>query len=202
MGEGNKPVVRLLIAASLLVALAGAGCGSEPIELNAAQARGLIVQQFPQADPRVIAVTMDGDRASAQTEFNGELVDFIFVHDGAGWYLESVSLRGQVFFIEDLEHISTTMVLMSELATALAEYHADHGGYPVGEGPEAREMMVPDYLAEDTEVEDAWGNRFTYFSEDGDDYTLVSFGPDMEAGTRDDLILLSGEFITPAEQAP
>ncbi len=66
---------------------------------------------------------------------------------------------------------------------------------------EAREVMVPDYLAEDTDVEDAWGNRFTYISEDGEDYKLVSFGPDREAGTQDDLILLSGEFVTPEEQA-
>jgi hypothetical protein len=201
MGERKGSVIRFLIAVALLVSFAGVGCASEPLELTVEQARGLIVQQFPRADPRVIAVTMEEERASAETEFNGELVDFLFVVDDAGWYLESVRLRGQVFFIEDLEHISTTMVLMSEVATALARYHADHGGYPVGEGPQAREVMVPDYLAEDTEVEDAWGNRFTYFSEEGTDYELVSLGPDMEAGTRDDLILLSGEFVSPEEHS-
>jgi hypothetical protein len=93
------------------------------------------------------------------------------------------------------------MVLMNDLAVALARYREDHVSYPVGDGPKAREVMVPDYLAEDTDVEDAWGNRFTYFSENGEDYTLVSFGPDREAGTLDDLILHSGEFVSPEEHS-
>ena len=48
MGDESAPVVRLLVAIVLLVSLAGAGCGSEPPELTAEQARGLILQQFPQ----------------------------------------------------------------------------------------------------------------------------------------------------------
>ncbi len=199
MGERKGPVVRLLVAVALLASIASVGCGSEPLDLTADQARGLILQQFPEADPIVISVTVEEQRASAQTEFNGEIVDFLFAADEAGWLLEGVEHKGQVYFIEDLEYISRSMVLMNELATALASYYEDHGSYPVGEGPQAREVMVPDYLAEDTEVDDAWGNRFTYFSEDGQDYTMVSFGPDREPGTLDDLILHSGEFISPEE---
>jgi len=170
MGERKGPVVWLLVTVALLASSAGVGCGSEPLDLTADQARGLILQQFPEADPIVISVTVEEQRASAQTEFNGEIVDFLFAADEAGWLLEGVEHKGQVYFIED-----------------------------VGEGPQAREVMVPDYLAEDTEVDDAWGNRFTYFSEDGQDYTMVSFGPDREAGTLDDLILHSGEFVSPEE---
>ena len=169
------------------------------MELTAEEARELILRQFPEADPTVFSVTLEAERAIAQTEFNQEMVDFLFAMGDEGWRLEAVEHKGQVYLIQDLEHISRTMVLMDDLAVALAKYHEDHDSYPVGEGPQAREVMVPEYLAEDTEVEDAWGNRFTYFSEDGADYTLVSFGPDQEAGTRDDLILHSGEFVAPEE---
>jgi len=200
MGDLKGSVVRLLVAVALVASLSSVGCGSEPLELTTEQARGLILQQFPEADPIVISVTTEEERANAQTEFNGELVDFLFVADEAGWLLEAVEHKDQIYLIEDLEHISQTMVLMNDLAVALARYHEDHDNYPVGEGPQAREVMVPDYLAEDTDVEDLWGNRFTYFSENGEDYTLVSFGPDREAGTQDDLILHSGEFVSPEEQ--
>jgi len=199
MSERKGPVRGLLVMVALLVSLSSLGCGSAPLELTAEQARGLILQQFPEADPVVISVTLEEERASAQTEFNGELVDFLFVADDVGWMLEAVEHEGRTYLIQDLEFISRTMELMNDLAIALASYHQDHHIYPVGEGTQAREVMVPDYLAEDTEVEDAWGNRFTYFSEDGDEYTLVSFGPDREAGTQDDLILLSGEFVSPEE---
>jgi len=199
MGERKRPIVRLLVTVALLASLSSLGCGSAPLELTAEEARELISGQFPQADPTVISVTLEEERASAQTEFNGQLVDFLFVVGDEGWLLEGVEHKGQVYLIQDLEHISRTMVLMNDLAIALASYYEDHGSYPVGEGPQAREVMVPDYLAEDTDVEDAWGNRFTYFSEDGEDYTLVSFGPDREAGTLDDLILHSGEFVSPEE---
>jgi len=167
MGERKRPIVGVLVAVMLIGSLASVGCGSEPLDLTAAQARGFILQQFPEADPRVISVTVEENRASAETEFNGQLVDFLFVADDQGWLLEGVEHKGQVYLIQDLEYISRTMVLMNDLATALASYYEDHGSYPVGEGPQAREVMVPDYLAEDTDVEDAWGNRFTYFSEDG-----------------------------------
>ena len=199
MSEGNTRVVRMLATLALLASLGSWGCASEPPELTTEAAHELIVQQFPEAEPTVLSVALDEEGASAQTEFNGELVDFLFSLGDEGWWLESVEHKGQVYFIKDLEHISGTMVLMSALADALARYHADHGAYPVGEGPQAREVMVPDYLPEDTEVEDAWGNRFTYFSEDGEDYTLVSFGPDRESGTVDDLILHTGEFVAPEE---
>jgi hypothetical protein len=200
MGERRRPIVRLLASVALVASLASVGCGSEPLDLTAEQARGFILQQFPQADPNVVSVIVEEDRASAQTEFNGKLVDFLFVADEAGWVLEAVEQQGRVYFIHDLEHISRTMELMEGLAAALVDYYEDHGAYPIGDGPQAREVMVPEYLAEDTDVEDAWGNRFTYFSEDGEDYTLVSFGPDREAGTQDDLILLGSEFGAPAEQ--
>ena len=200
MGERKGPVVRLLVTVALLASLSSLGCGSAPLELTAEEARGLILEQFPEADPVVIAVSLEEERASAQTEFNNEIVDFLFVAADEGWLLEGVKHKGQVYFIQDLEHISRTMVLMNDLAIALANYYGDHEAYPIGEGPQAREVMVPDYLAEDTDVEDAWGNRFTYFSEDGQDYTLVSFGPDREAGTQDDLILHSGEFVFPETQ--
>jgi len=146
MGERKGPVVWLLVTVALLASSAGVGCGSEPLDLTADQARGLILQQFPEADPIVISVTVEEQRASAQTEFNGEIVDFLFAADEAGWLLEGVEHKGQVYFIEDLEYISRSMVLMNELATALASYYEDHGSYPVGEGPQAREVMVPDYL--------------------------------------------------------
>lgn len=192
-------IAGILIALAFTAALSTLGCGPPPLELQAEEARSLIVEEWTNTDPTIVSTRVEGERGFAETEFNGALVTFIFLSGEEGWRLDSVEHEGRTYAIKDLAQISETMVLMDELARALARYKADHGIYPIGDGPQAGEVMVPDYLPADTVADDAWGNRLTYLSEDGSDYTLVSYGPDQEAGTQDDLVLVSGEFVDPGE---
>jgi hypothetical protein len=199
---------RLLLITILLAApLASIGCGGGPT-LEIEEATSLIQAQFPESEEIAIrtdsetgepAISIDADgKAVASTRFNGNLVDFIF-RQGEGeepWVLEAVDFEGSFYLIDDLEQISATMELMAEMASAMELYRVANGTYPVGDGHEILHTLSPDFMPEETDYNDAWGQELSYES-DGDDYTMISLGADGESGSRDDIILHSGDFVGP-----
>lgn len=88
---------------------------------------------------------------------------------------------------------TATQIELDEIARALAAYREDHGEYPPAAEliptlrPAERGALV--YLRPPLDGIDAWHNRMLYeVAPDGASYTLLSPGPDGQAGTDDDLL--------------
>jgi hypothetical protein len=189
----QRTFVAFLLAVG--VAAMAVGCGGGP-EFTQEQASVLIGEQWPDRELQMRnAFVDDQGRGVAAALFDGEPWEFYFhPTDEGGWELEAVSVDGGFYYLRDLEQISATMLQMGEAASALEAYKAANGSYPEGDSPQALAPLIPDFLAEETQRHDAWEQDFLYES-NGVDYTLTSLGADGEEGTRDDIILHSGEFI-------
>ncbi|MBI3912150.1 MAG: type II secretion system major pseudopilin GspG [Armatimonadetes bacterium] len=90
-----------------------------------------------------------------------------------------------------------TRVQIGHFKQALDLYYLDNGAYPTtAQGiqaliskptPAPRKWLEP-YLKDVTAVpNDPWGSPYTYTSEDGRSYLIVSRGPDGQEGTDDDI---------------
>lgn len=185
----------MLLTLALAVTAAAVGCGGGP-EFTQEMAAEIIGAQWPDADLQMRNAYIDEEgRGVAAANFDGEPWEFYFVAGPEGaWTLDAVSVDGGFFHLSDLEQISATMMQMGEAASALEVYKAANGTYPEGDSPEVLLVLIPDYLAEETERQDAWNQDFLYES-DGDDYTLTSIGADGQPGTNDDINLYNGEFV-------
>lgn len=188
-----------LITLVLLLSAAVAACGGdgEPT-FTQEEAQALIAAQWPESELVMRNAYIDEEgRGVAFARFDGDPWEFYFQPTADnGWELEAVGVDGGMYYMRDLEQTSATMLLMTEAASALGRYQAAVGAFPEGESAEALLVLIPDYLPEETQRHDAWGQNFVYDS-DGNDYTLVSMGADGEEGTRDDIILHTGEFVGP-----
>jgi len=184
----------LLLLPLVAVMVTAIGCGGGP-EFLPEQATTLIMAQFPDAELELRNTSVDEQgRGVAFAGFNGQTVSFYFQPLDEGWALDAVDFDGSLFYIKDLEQIGATMLLMGTAATALETYKADVGSYPAGDSTEVLQVLIPDYIDENTDRQDAWNQAFHYES-DGGDYTLISGGADMQQGTDDDIVLHSGEFV-------
>jgi hypothetical protein len=154
------------------------------------------MDQWPDSELEMRTAQIDKEgRGVAFARFDGEPWSFYFQPaEGGGWLLDAVSVEGNFYYLKDLEQISATMLLMGDAAGALAAYKAANGAYPVGGSPEVLLVLIPDFLPEETDRQDAWEQGFNYES-DGDDYTLTSGGADKTIGTEDDIILYNGDFV-------
>jgi hypothetical protein len=186
----------MLLTLALAVMAAAIGCGGGGPEFTQQMAADIISVQWPDADLQMRNAYIDEEgRGVAFASFDGEPWEFYFVADPEGtWTLDAVSVDGGFYYLRDLEQISATMLQMGEAAGALEAYKTANGAYPEGDSPEVLAVLVPDYLAEETQRQDAWNQDFLYQS-DGDEYTLTSAGPDGQPGTKDDINLFNGEFI-------
>lgn len=183
----------------LVLALAAVGCGeSEPVFTGEVASR-LVEERFPDSEVDVGSARMEDGMGAVGAVLDGATVQFFFEPPpaaGGEWELVEVEHEGSRFSVGDLEQISETMVSMAEIATALARYQQEHGTYPIGESSDALALLVPDYLPDGTEFDDAWLQSYRYTSTDGETYTLISHGPDNAVATRDDIVLHTGEFVS------
>lgn len=185
----------LLLSLSLALMVAAIGCGGGP-EFTSEQASALILGEWPDSELEIRTAQVDEEgRGVAFARFNGEPWSFYFQPTEEGdWALDAISVEGNFYYLKDLEQISATMLLMGNVAVALAAYKTANGLYPEGDSPEVLIILIPDFIAEDTDRLDAWEQRF-YYKSDGDDYTLSSGGADKTIGTEDDIILYNGDFV-------
>lgn len=195
MRPGKVPGGQLFSALLLALSLTSVGCSSEPA-LGVEQAASLIKAQFPESEVAVTTTRVEADgSAVALTQFDSNPVSFIFQqNEDGGWLLDAVDFDGSFYFIGDLEQISATMQMMAELGTALERYKAVNSVYPAGEDSAALDALIPRFMPTGTDFQDAWQHRVSYES-DGSDYTVISQGPDQTSGSRDDIVLHSGEFV-------
>lgn len=99
----------------------------------------------------------------------------------------------------ELGKVTGTRGSMEAIARALQAYALDHSGYPVdGTFDEAVQRLFPAHLRAPIRA-DAWGHPFTYRS-DGASFTLASPGPDERPGTDDDIVMIDGRFVEPADR--
>lgn len=196
MKPRNRRGIPMLLTLAVTLLLATAGCGDSGPEFTQEQASALITAQWPEAEVEMRNAYIDEEgRGVAFAQFDGEPWEFYFAAtDEGGWALDAVGVDGGFYYLRDLEQTSATMLQMGEAASALEGYKVANGSYPVGDSLEAMAVLIPDFLPEGAGPNDAWQQGFLYES-DGTDYTLISMGADGQQGTRDDIILHSGEFI-------
>ena len=87
------------------------------------------------------------------------------------------------------------MRVMRALSDALENFRTDRGAFPALDDLVGLRDLVPDFYPEDGGMEDACGEAFRYRPQ-GEDYTITSTGPDRDAGSQDDIILITGTFVT------
>jgi hypothetical protein len=182
--------------AALAVALLLAACGpSELATPTAPQAEALVTAAFPQAEVRVREVDRDEGTLRAPAEFNGADVIFVMQAGEEVWEIASVEQGGNSYTVEQLGDIADTMAVMRELSDALEAFKEATGQYPLLDDLVGLADIVPDYYPEAGSMADAWGGVLRYRHQ-GEDYTLTSSGPDTEPATRDDILLITGTFVT------
>lgn len=186
----------LLLSLSLALMVAAIGCGGGGPEFTPEQAAALIMDEWPDSELEMRTAQVDEEgRGVAFARFNGEPWNFYFQPtEEGGWVLDAVRVEDNFYYLKDLEQISATMLLMGDVAGALARYKTANGAYPAGDSPEVLLVLIPDFIAEETDRLDAWEQGFNYES-NGDDYTLTSGGADKTVGTEDDIILYNGDFV-------
>jgi hypothetical protein len=87
------------------------------------------------------------------------------------------------------------MEVMRGLSDALEAFHEARGDFPMLDDLTGLGELVPEFYPADGPMQDAWGNTLRYRHQ-GEDYTLTSSGPDGDPGSRDDILLLTGTFVT------
>lgn len=98
----------------------------------------------------------------------------------------AVNVLGQ----SERARIQATKTSMQTIRTAIEQYMAGAGkGQPPGDLTALTTGANP-LLQSTTKLEDQWGNAYFYRPEsvvEGRRYTLISYGPDMESATEDDI---------------
>ncbi len=182
----------LVIAA---ITLAAGACGpSELTTPSAPQAERLISAAFPQASIRVREVSRTEQSLRIPAEFGEADVIFLMHAGEEDWEITGVEQGGNTYTVEQLGQIASTMEVMRALSDGLEACIVETGSYPLLDDLVGLRELVPQYYPEDGAMEDAWGSAFRYRLQ-GDDYTVTSTGPDGEAGSRDDIILITGSFV-------
>jgi len=186
----QRPV--LVVAA---MALAVSACGpSELATPSAPQAERLLGATFPEASIRVREVNRAEQSLRIPAEFNEADVIFLMQAGEEEWQVTGVEQGGSTYTVEQLGEIAGTMQTMRALSDGLEACMAATGSYPLLDDLVGLRELVPDYYPADGAMEDAWGSAFRYRLQ-GDDYTVTSTGPDGEAGSTDDIILITGSFV-------
>ncbi|NKB87235.1 MAG: hypothetical protein GKS06_03315 [Acidobacteria bacterium] len=191
----RQPSIRYVFVIAL-VALTTAACG--PTELatpSAAQAERLVGETFPEATIRVREVTRTEQTLRIPAEFNEADVIFMMEAGEEQWLITGVEQGGNTYTVDQLGEIAASMEVMRTLSDALERYKTDTGAYPVLDDLVGLRELVPDYYPAQGEMEDAWGSAFRYRVQGDDYYTVTSTGPDGTAGSRDDIILITGSFV-------
>ena len=182
----------VLVAA---LALAVGACGpSELATPSAPQAERLISAAFPQANIRVREVSRTEQSLRIPAEFGEADVIFLMNAGEEEWEIAGVEQGGSTYTVEQLGEIASTMEVMRAVSDGLEAHIAEEGSYPLLDDLVGLRELVPAYYPEEGSMEDAWGSAFRYRLQ-GDDYTVTSTGPDGEAGSRDDIILITGSFV-------
>lgn len=84
-------------------------------------------------------------------------------------------------------NIRATEASLRTINTAITDYRVYANRFP-----ENLDLLVGEYLQGQGSLNDAWGNRFYYMIQVGNEqqpYLLISDGPDGEPGTEDDIDL-------------
>jgi len=182
----------LVIAAT---ALAVGACGpSELATPSAPQAERIISAAFPQANIRVREVSRTEQTLRIPAEFGEADVVFLMRAGEEEWEITGVEQGGSTYTVQQLGEIASTMDVMRALSDGLEACYVATGSYPLLDDLVGLRELVPEYYPEEGSMEDAWGSAFRYRLQ-GDDYTVTSTGPDGEAGSRDDIILITGSFV-------
>jgi hypothetical protein len=127
-------------------------------------------------------------------EFGEADVIFLMQAGEEEWEITGVEQGGSTYTVEQLGEIASTMDVMRALSDGLEACLAATGSYPLLDDLVGLRELVPEHYPEGGSMEDAWGSAFRYRLQ-GDDYTVTSTGPDREAGSRDDIILITGSFV-------
>ncbi len=189
---------RSICTLSLALAVLGAACG--PAELptpSTSAAERLITAQFADANVTVREVSRSEGTLRVPAEFNSADVIFVLIPGGSGWEIAHVEQGGNSYTVEQLHEIAATMQLMSDLSDGLESYLADEGSYPMLDDQVGLRQLVPGYYQhpEGELLIDVWGTPLRYRVQ-GVDYTMTSTGPDGQLGSSDDIILITGTFVS------
>ncbi|MEM9065426.1 MAG: type II secretion system protein GspG [Planctomycetota bacterium] len=86
--------------------------------------------------------------------------------------------------VGDRARINTTETSMRTIKSAIETYQLNEGSYP----PDLQ-TLVAERILDDKQLQDAWKTGFWYRNSGtgGKPFLLVSYGPDKEGGTEDDL---------------
>jgi len=191
----RRPLAAPAALALATLALTAAACGpSERATPTAPQAERLIGAAFPDAEIRVREINRAEQTLRVPAEFNEADVVFVMAAGPDDWEITGVEQGGNTYTVEQLGDIAATMTVMRAVSDALEAYQAATGGYPMLDDLVGLRQLVPDYYPADGSMEDVWGSPFRYRVQ-GEDYTMTSTGPDGEAGSRDDIILITGSFV-------
>lgn len=182
----------------VLLALLGAACG--PGELptpSTSVAQRLITDQFDNATVTVREVNRTEGTLRVPAEFNGADVTFVLTAGADDWEIAYIEQGGNSYTVEQLNEIAATMQVMSDLSDALEGYLADNGNFPMLDDQVGLRELVPDYYDHPAGelLSDSWGSPLRYRVQ-GEDYTMTSTGPDGQLGSSDDIILITGTFVT------
>jgi hypothetical protein len=189
--SSQRPVL-VVAAIALVVGACGPGELATP---SASQAERLVGATFPAASIRVREVNRTEQSLRIPAEFNEADVIFLMQAGEEEWEITGVEQGGSTYTVEQLREIAATMDVMRNLSDGLEACMAATGSYPLFDDMVGLRELVPDHYPADGPLEDAWGSPFRYRLQ-GDDYTVTSTGPDGEAGSRDDIILITGSFVT------
>lgn len=179
---------------ALLVLIAACGPG-ELATPTGTEAEAIVRGVFPDATVRVREVTREENALRVPAEFNGADVIFVMSAGPEAWQVASVEQGGNSYTVEQLGEIVQTMEIMRGLSDALETFHAARGDYPMLDDLTGLGELVPEFYGADAPMQDAWGNALRYRHQ-GEDYTLTSSGPDGDPGSRDDVLLITGTFVT------
>lgn len=184
-------------ALSLVLGVAAAAVGCGPSELttpSAAQVERLITEAFPDMSVRVREVNRSEQTLTVPAEFNEADVVFRLEAGESEWQIAGVEQAGNTYTVDELRDIATTMTTMRALSDGLEAFRVDSGAFPLLDDLVGLGELVPDYYPADGSMTDAWGEAFRYRPQ-GEDYTITSTGLDRQAGTPDDIILITGTFV-------
>lgn len=180
----------------ILLLLLIAACGPGELATPAAtDAEALVKGVFPEAEVRVREVTREESVLQVPAEFNGADVIFVMQAGEAEWEIASVEQGGNSYTVDQLGQIAETMATMRSLSDALENFRAERGDYPLLDDLTGLDELVPDFYAAESGMTDSWGNGLRYRHQ-GEDYTLTSAGPDGEPNSSDDILLITGTFVT------
>lgn len=185
-----------IIGLVALSTVALAACG--PTELatpSAQQAERIIRDAFPDASVTVREVARDESTLRVPAALNEGDVVFVMAAGEEEWSITGIEQAGRTYTVEEIGQIQETMQIMRALSDALEAYLADEGQYPLLDDQVGLRELVPDYYPADGAMDDAWGVPLRYRLQ-GEDYNITSTGPDGAPGSPDDIILITGNFVS------